>query len=139
MRPLLLLSLCCGALAANICSQNRVIGLQVMAAVNLSYPGLEAVAAAQRSGDLDAACEALAAYYAAANTSSWLRMAPVAPGTGRVGNGSEVDNVVDRDYFYMAGVDTGAVIPRLPDGGLNWTFKGPRNDPGARKARLPRR
>jgi hypothetical protein len=107
-----------------------------MAAVNLTFPGLEAVASAQRSGDLDAACEALAAYYAAANTSYWLRIAPVTPGTGRVGNNSEVDNVVDHDYFYMAGVDTGAVIPRLPDGGFNWTFKGPRNDPGARKAHL---
>ena len=131
MRPLLLLSLCCGALAANICSQNRVIGQQVMAAVNLSYPGLEAVAAAQRSGDLDAACEALATYYTVANTSSWLRMAAVTPGTGRVGNNSEVDNAVDRDYYYLAGVDTGAVIPRNADGGFDWLFRGPRNDPGA--------
>jgi hypothetical protein len=126
---LCLLSLACsGALAANICGENRTIGLHVMAVLNLSYPGLEAVAAAERSGDLDGACEALAAYYAAANTSSWLRIPPVAPGTGRVGNGSLVDNAVDRDYIYMAGVDTGAVIPRNPDGGFDWTFKGPRDD-----------
>ena len=102
-----------------------------MAAVNLSYPGLEAVAAAATRGDLDSACEALAAYYAAANTSYWLRVGPVAPGTGRVGKGSLVDDVVDKDYYYMAGVDTWGVIPRNADGGLDWTNKGPRNDPGA--------
>jgi len=28
----------------------------------------------------------------------------------------------------MAGVDTSSVIPRNPDGGFVWTFKGPRND-----------
>lgn len=122
--------------AANICGQNRTIGTQVMAALNLSYPGLEAVAAAQGAGDLDTACEALAAYYSAANTSSWLRIAPVTPGTGRVGKGSLVDNAVDRDLYYMGGVDTSGIIPRNADGGLDWLNKGPRNDVGACGPRL---
>ena len=116
------------ASAANICGENRTLGLAVMSALNLTYPGLEAVAAANAAGDLDAACEALASYYRASNTSSWLRIAPVAPGTGRVGKGSLVDNAVDLDLYYMAGVTTSGVIPRNPDGGLDWLNKGPRND-----------
>jgi hypothetical protein len=125
----LLLSLCaCAALAGNICGENKTLGSAVMGALNLSFPGLEAVAAAARANDLDAACEALAAYYAAANTSSWLRIGPVTPGTGRVGAGSNVDNAVDHDLYYMGGVDTSGVIPRNADGGLDWLNKGPRND-----------
>ena len=116
------------ASAANICGANATLGAAVMDALNLTFPGLEAVAAAAGRGDLDAACEALAAYYASSNTSSWLRIAPVAPGTGRVGPGSLVDNVVDLDEFYLAGVDTSGKIPRNADGGLDWLDKGPRND-----------
>ena len=114
--------------AANICAQNRTLGLAVMSVLNLTYPGLELVAAAASRNDLGAACEALAAYYSAANTSSWLRIPPVAPGTRRIGNGSLVDNAVDFDIYYMAGVTTTAKIPRNPDGGLDWIFKGPRDD-----------
>ena len=117
-----------GALGANICGANATLGAHVMSVLNLTFPGLESVAAAEARGDLDAACEALAAYYAAANTSYWLRVPPVAPGTGRVGNGSLVDNAVDYDLYYMEGVTTSSVIPRNEDGGLDWLFKGPRND-----------
>lgn len=125
---LLALVLASAASAANICGENRTLGLAVMSVLNLTYPGLEAVAAANAAGDLDSACEALAAYYLTSNTSSWLRIPPVAPGTGRVGKGSLVDNAVDKDLYYLAGVTTSAVIPRNPDGGLDWLNKGPRND-----------
>ena len=116
------------ARAANICGQNATLGAHVVAALNLTYPVLEAVAAAAARGDLDAACEALAQYYRTSNTSAWLRIPPVAPGTGRVGAGSLVDNVVDHDLYYFSGVDTSAVIPRNADGGLDWLDKGPRGD-----------
>ena len=112
----------------NICGANTTLGQHVMAALNLSYPGLEAVAEAEASGDLNAACEALSAYYLTSNTSAWLRVPPVAPGTGRVGNGSLVDNAVDFDLYYLAGVTTSGKIPRNADGGLDWLDKGPRND-----------
>lgn len=110
--------------AANICGENKTLGLAVMNVLNLTYAGLEAVASAAGSGDLDTACEALAAYYASSNSSYWLRIPPVKPGTGRVGNGSLVDNAVDYDIYYMAGVTTTGKIPRNADGGLNWTYKG---------------
>ena len=71
--------------AANVCGQNKTIGLSVVSSLSLSYPGLEAVAAAVAAGDLDGACEALSVYYQNSNTSSWLRVPPVTPGTGRVG------------------------------------------------------
>jgi len=125
---LLALAAAPAARAANVCGANATLGAHIIASVNLSYPGLELVAGNASAGDLDAACEALAAYYAAANTSYWLRVAPVAPGTGRVGAGSLVDNAVDHDLYYMAGVDTSGVIPRNADGGLDWVNKGPRND-----------
>ena len=114
--------------ATNICGTNRTLGLHVMSVLNLTYPGLEAVSAEYAAGNLDAACEALATYYRVANTSSWLRIPPVSPGTGRIGNGSLVDNAVDFDIYYMAGVTTTGKIPRNADGGLDWINKGPRND-----------
>jgi hypothetical protein len=126
--PLLALVSLQAASAANICGTNATLGAAVMDVLNLTFPGLEAVAAAAGRGDLDAACEALAAYYEASNTSSWLRVAPVAPGTGRVGPGSLVDNAVDNDIYYLAGVDTTGKIPRNADGGLDWVNKGPRID-----------
>jgi hypothetical protein len=115
--------------AGNICGENRTLGQAVLSVMNLSYPGLEQVAKAESAGDLDGACEALAAYYQDSNTSFWLRIPPVPPGTGRVGKGSEVDNAVDYDIYYMGGVDTTGKIPRNPDGGLDWVNKGPNDDP----------
>ena len=121
---LLLVAFLGSARAANICGENKTLGLAVMNVLNLTYKGLEAVASAAGSGDLDTACEALAAYYASSNSSYWLRIPPVKPGTGRVGNGSLVDNAVDHDIYYMAGVTTTGKIPRNADGGLDWTYKG---------------
>ena len=125
--------------AANICGSNHTLGVTVMDMVNLTYPGMDAVAQAFRMGthntppsyvtltrsktllgDLETACEALASYYLHSNTSSWLRIGPVTPGTGREGKGSLVDNVVDDDVFYLSGVTTTAKVPRNADGGLDW-------------------
>jgi len=110
----------------NICSTNATVGHAVISALNLSWPGMGAVAAAAHAGDLGGACEAIAAYYAAANTSQWLRIPPVAPGTGRAGGAA--DDLL-RDIFYLSGVDVTAKIPRNADGGLDWLDHGPNNDP----------
>jgi hypothetical protein len=110
----------------NICGTNPYIGNAVIAAMNLTYPGLEAVAAAAKAGDLNGACEALADYYQNGNSTAWLRIPAVTPGTGLAGG--VVDEMVFNDTFYLAGVDITAHVPRNADGGFNWTYKGPRND-----------
>ena len=116
---------------SNICGTNATLGRQVMSVLNLTWPGLEAVAAAEKAGDLNTACEALADYYRAANTTWWHRVPPVTPGKGMVGG--QTDAMVLHDIFYLAGVDTSAKVPRNADGGLDWLDKGPRDDVGACK------
>ena len=110
----------------NVCGLNATLGNSVMSVLNLTYPGLEAVAAATSRGDLDAACEALSDYYVTSNTSSWLRRPLPAPTTQRVGGA--VDDVVFKDIYDEGGLGSGKV-PRNPDGGLDWEYRGPRNDP----------
>ena len=112
--------------STNICGTNNTLGQAVVHAVNLSFPGLEAVRTAVAAGDLNTACNELAAYYQNSNTSAWLRIPDVTPGTGRVGGNT--DKMVDSDYFYLSGVSTGAVVQRNADGGLDWLDKGPRGD-----------
>ena len=123
----LLLSLSLGAAAAaNVCGSNATLGANVLSVLNLTWPGLGAVAAAARRGDLDAACEALAEYYSTANTTLWLRRPAPPPSTRRVGGST--DAVVFQDYYAEGGLGSGRV-PRNADGGLDWLFRGPRNDP----------
>jgi hypothetical protein len=142
----------------NICGQNATLGNAIIASVNLSYSAaLAPVAAAAARGDLDSACDALAAYYAACDSGSWLRVPPVTPGNGSVGGLTDREcgpnlssrhssahlalthlallafllylaELVEHDFFYLAGVDLGAVVPRNSDGGIDWLDKGPRTD-----------
>lgn len=114
------------AAPSNICGTNATIGASVVAALNMTYPGLEAVAAATAAGDLNEACEALAAYYASANTSFWLRQAAPKPGTGLAGG--YADMIVFNDTYWLSGVDLLTTVPRNADGGLDWLDKGPFND-----------
>ena len=114
------------AAAANICGANATLGAQVVSVLNLTFPGLGAVASAAARGDLGAACGALAEYYAAANTSAWLRRPLPPPSSRRVGGA--VDDVVFRDVYAEGGLGSGRV-PRNADGGLDWLCRGPRNDP----------
>lgn len=125
--PVALAALASAAAAAtNICGTNATIGGAVVASLNMSYPGLEAVAAAAAAGDLNTACEELAVYYRNSNTSWWLRLPPVTPGTGLAGGAADL--IVFNDTFYFSGVTTQAKVPRNADGGLNWLDKGPLND-----------
>ena len=114
------------ASAANVCGTNATLGAAVVASLNLTFPGLNAVAAAAARGDLDAACEALSDYYKTSNTSSWLRIPPVTPGNKLAGG--IVDEMVFNDTFFLAGVSITAKVPRNADGGIDWLDKGPRND-----------
>jgi hypothetical protein len=111
--------------STNICSQNRTIGHAIIAAMNLSYPGLEPVAKAVALGNYGDACEALAYYYETCSSGNWLRYPPVTPGTGRAGG---LADQALQDIFFLGGVDETAKIPRNPDGGLDWLDKGPRED-----------
>lgn len=124
--PLLLLSAGCTAQVTNICSENITLGVAVISSLNLSYPGLSAVAAAADKQDYGTACEALATYYADSNTSAWLRRPSPPPSTQRVGG--SVDDAVFHDIFDEGDLGKGKV-PRNPDGGLDWQCRGPRNDP----------
>lgn len=115
-----------GANATNICGSNHIIGTAVVSVLNLSWPGLQNVRAAVEAGDLNAACIHLASYYANSNTSNWLRLPPVKPGSGRAGGAADL---IMQDIFPMHGVGITAKIPRNPDGGLDWLDKGPNDDP----------
>ena len=113
--------------SANICASNSTIGTSILTVLNLTFPGLEAVAAAAARGDAGGACEALAAYYASSNTSAWLRRPPPPPPSSRMAGGA-VDAMVLHDVFYLAGVGATARVPRNADGGLDWLYRGPRDD-----------
>ena len=84
----------------NVCATNASIGHAVIAAINLSWPGLEAVASAATAGDLGTACEALATYYTNANTAAWLRL-PAAPRQSARKVGGEADAAVDHDIWNL--------------------------------------
>ena len=113
--------------AANICASNATIGNSLLSVLNLTFPGLEAVAAAAARGDAGGACAALASYYASSNTSAWLRRPPPPPPSSRMAGGA-VDAMVLHDIFYLAGVEATAHVPRNGDGGLDWLYRGPRDD-----------
>ena len=94
--------------------------------LNLTYPGLSAVAAAVARADLNAACDELASFYASASSAPWLRRPLPPPSSRRVGGGT--DAVVFHDVYDEGDLGTGTV-PRNADGGLDWLFRGSRNDP----------
>jgi hypothetical protein len=110
----------------NICATNATLGRAVLSVLNLTYPGLESVAAAAAAGDLGAACAALNDYYVNGNTTWWLRHPAPAPGTRRTGGAA--DALVDHDVFTFPILGLTTVVPRNADGGLDWLYKGPRND-----------
>mmetsp|Transcript_1362 Transcript_1362/g.4443 ORF Transcript_1362/g.4443 Transcript_1362/m.4443 type:complete len:757 (-) Transcript_1362:115-2385(-) len=116
--------------ATNICGSNATIGRAVVASYNSSHPGLEGFAAAVASGDLNGACEALIEYYRTGTSGSWLRWTPPANFTwnSTVRVGGQTDQILD-DVYFLSGVRCTAKIPRNADGGINWYFKGPHDDP----------
>jgi hypothetical protein len=109
----------------NICVHNVSLAQQLFAALDLSYPGLEQVAAAFHQKNFGLGCELLAEYYQSSPSGSWLRKPPVAPSEKRAGG--QADAALD-DVFTLSGVTETAKIPRDPDGGLDWHYTGPRHD-----------
>ena len=116
------------ATAGNICASNATLGKAVIAAMNLTKPGLEQAATAAAAGDAGKACEAIAKYYRTGTSAAWLRFGPVAAGHGRVGGA--VDEMVQHDIFTGFPSPAGPVkIPRNGSGGgLSWTWWGPDHD-----------
>eukprot|EP00051_Salpingoeca_urceolata_P028965 m.488563 g.488563 ORF g.488563 m.488563 type:complete len:838 (-) comp25909_c0_seq1:98-2611(-) len=116
--------------SSNVCGENPILGHAVLDAVNLTLPQLADVASHAQRGDLQAACDALATYYASSNTTAWLRWTPPGGwhpnGTKRVGG--HADDIL-KDIYYLSGVKETAKIPRNSDGGLNWYDEGPKHDP----------
>jgi len=110
----------------NICGANATLAAHVLSVLNLTQPALATVTAAAARGDMDAACEALAAYYASSATAAWWRRPAPAPSSRLVGG--VTDEMVFNDTFYLAGVGLSSRIPRNADGGLDWTYRGPRFD-----------
>ena len=113
---------------SNICASNATLGAAVLAAMNLSYPGLEAAAAAAASGDRGKACQAIADYYRHGTSASWHRMKkPPVPGTAMAGG--TVDAMVLNDTYSGFPSPSGPVkIPRTASGGITWTWWGPDHD-----------
>eukprot|EP00947_MAST-08B_sp_MAST-8B-sp1_P002226 g2226.t1 len=127
-----LLVLLSSATATNICGENPILASAVLNAVNLSWPGLQKVAAAVRRGnssdDNDEACSLLAEYYRTSNGSRWLRL-PSTPAPSSRRAGGDADDLVESDVFHLSGVGEVAKVPRNADGGIDWTYQGPKSDP----------
>ena len=92
-------------------------------ALDLSRPGLEAVKAALDKGDKVTACEALVTYYKKSDTVSWLRH-PAKPSLNP--NTIKKADAVLHDTFTF--YEQTATVPRRPNGGLDWDYRGPSND-----------
>ncbi|MBN1674843.1 MAG: DUF2341 domain-containing protein, partial [Kiritimatiellae bacterium] len=99
-----------------VCSNYPARVSSLFEQLNLDYPGLGPVKTAVERSNLVAACEALVEHYRNSTNGYWLRIGPVAPGTGRHSGG----DLILADTFTFQEV-TG-VVPRRADGGLNWTY-----------------
>lgn len=108
---------------ANICSTNSVIGIAIINAVNLSFPGMGQVRDATAAGQYGEACEMLAQYYKEGNTSAWLRL-PETPAPSTRKSGGDGDDLVEHDIFHLQGVGEVATVPRNMDHGIDWFYQG---------------
>jgi len=98
----------------------RIEGL--MNDLDLGRPELSGVRRAWNKGDTAAACKALLAHYRDTDQVDWLRNLPI-------DNDEETLKLADEilgDIYHGYG-DKGKV-PRLPDGHVDWTHRGPNND-----------
>jgi len=89
---------------------------------DLDRPGMEQVKAAQKSGDLVAACTQLLAYYQNGNTAAFLRKTLPAASAKTA---AEADTIL-KNVFIIQNVR--GQLPLLPDGHRDWHYKGPNND-----------
>ena len=89
-----------GGDSAGGCPTSAPITALLFKALNLSYPGLEAVKAAVAAGDQGVACSAVAAYYATSKHAPWLRHAAPAVGTALAGGAVDATMLNDTYDFY---------------------------------------
>lgn len=85
--------------------------------------GLAAVQAAVQAQDYPRACAALIEYYRTADTAQSLRLPPVSDAGVR---DADADSLLN-DRFSVYGAN--GRIKRKPDGGVDWSARGPKNDP----------
>ncbi|MBF0431772.1 MAG: discoidin domain-containing protein [Fibrobacteria bacterium] len=90
--------------------------------LDLTRPGLEQVKATFEEGKIYAAGVQLLAYYNTCESGSWLRLEPKTSGTGT----NAYAEAMLQDTITIQGVT--AKVPRLADGGLDWTWYGPDNN-----------
>lgn len=108
--------------AADFCEAWPEKAKALIDALDLSHPGLEAVRVAVHAGDLPAACEALLAYYAGADTCPWLRIEAVPHSEERY---EKAEPILADTFTCYHQTDR---IPRRENGGLDWTYNGPEDD-----------
>lgn len=91
--------------------------------INLERPGLEEVKAAAARDDAISAAKALLEYYRTGPSGRWLRWADLPkPGEAR---DEQADAILDDTFTYYGQTDR---VPRMPDGSLKWTHRGPSGD-----------
>ncbi|MBI2440988.1 MAG: alginate lyase family protein [Lentisphaerae bacterium] len=91
--------------------------------LDLDRDGLRAVKAAVARGDKVTACKALLEYYRQGDSGKWLRWAELPkPGTAR---DEQADAILNDTFTFYLQTDR---VPRKPDGGLQWTHRGPSDD-----------
>lgn len=91
--------------------------------LNLDRPALARVKQAVLARDYPSACNALIHYYRTAPTAKWLRH-PLVNESRK--SDTRADAILsDELEFY----EERATVPRTPEGGLDWTYAGPNNDP----------
>ncbi|MFA5293005.1 MAG: alginate lyase family protein [Phycisphaerae bacterium] len=90
--------------------------------LDLTKDGIEQVAAAVKKNDLPAACNALIEYYKKCDSGGWLRKQLPKTDAGTIQQAQEIiDDTITSQTVR-------AKVPRLNNGGLDWTYNGPDND-----------
>ena len=107
-----------------LCKQEPQRIARMFEALNLDYPGLGKVKATVTAEDMPRACEALLAYYKNAETASWLRKGAIP--TAGDGRNAAADAILRREFTNYT---ITATVPLREDGGLDWNYNGPNNDP----------
>ena len=90
--------------------------------LNLDYPGLEKVKKAWKKNDLPKASELLLEYYKNSPTEKLLKKQLPAVSDKVT---TKADSVLQDIYTFQLVTDK---VPRLADGHLDWTYKGPEDD-----------
>lgn len=106
----------------DVCTRYPDLMKELVASLDLDRRGLEAAKQAEERGDIEAACEAVLAYYRDGNSASWLRR-ELPKFTNR--SAPDVEEMLNDRFEFYGQADT---VPRRDDGGLEWNHDGPSDD-----------